>query len=107
MSRAKKITVTEATQMGVSGICAAAEKSDALHIERHGKPFAVVLSPERFQELEAIREDLLDTLLVVTRMLTDDGKTVSLDDLLEEFGESRDELMKEVDQELREAGFRR
>lgn len=106
MSKAKKITVTEATQMGVSGICAAAEEAQVIHVERHGKPFGVVLSPSYYEELENLREDLLDTVLITSRMATHDGTTVSLDDLIEEFGFNKEELMKEVEQELRDAGLK-
>lgn len=106
MTEPQRISVSEATAMGVSGLCSAVQKSRVIQIERHGKPFGFILSPDYYEELETIREDLLDSLLVISRMATFDGQTISLDNLLEEFGESREELMKEVEEDLRDAGLK-
>lgn len=105
MGEKKAISVSEATKLGVSGLISAAEKSDVIHIERHGKPFGAVVSPSYLNELETLREDLLDTLLVVTRMVADDRERISLDDLIAESGFDKKELLAEVEKELREDGL--
>lgn len=105
MSEPRRISVTEATELGVSGLINAAEKAKVIHVERHGKPFGVIISPAYYEELETIREDLLDTLLLLTRMATDNGNRTTLDQLLEEFGEDREALMAEVEKELRDDGL--
>jgi hypothetical protein len=99
------VSVSEATKLGVSGLISAAEKADVIHIKRHGKPFGAVISPSYLQELETLRDDLLDTLLIVTRMATDDGKRISLDQLIAESGFNKEELMAEVEAELRTDGL--
>jgi ribosome-interacting GTPase 1 len=107
MPARKRISVTEATQLGVSGLISAAQKDQVVHIERHGKNYGAVISAHYLQELESLREDLLDTLLIITRMATDDGSRTSLDQLIAEAGFTRKELADDVEEELRQAGLRK
>ena len=57
-----------------------------------GGPVAVIMSAGEFERLEAERQDVLDLALALTRMLTDSGKRISLQDVLAEFGIDPSEL---------------
>jgi hypothetical protein len=54
-------------------------------VTRRGSPVAAVVSVERLAALDELRRDLRDLALVVGRSADDDGRRVSLDDVLEAF----------------------
>ena len=59
---------------------------------RNNKPVAAVVSMERLEELQRLQEDLLDVALAAARMLTMGEYRHSLDDVLAQFGYTRDQL---------------
>ncbi len=99
------ISISEATKRGVSKLAreAAKGKGHEQILMRHNKPVAAVVGMDRLEELEEIdeleriEEDLLDIVLATSRMITDTGKRFTLDDVLQHFGYTREDLRKLVE----------
>jgi antitoxin (DNA-binding transcriptional repressor) of toxin-antitoxin stability system len=89
---ARELTVTEATQRGVAGLVADAERGTDLVVTRRHQPVAAVVSMKRLTELEEAATDLRDLALALARSATDTGRRTSLDDVLNAFGHSRESL---------------
>jgi prevent-host-death family protein len=86
------ISVSEANKIGISGLVKAAEQGEQRVVIRNGKPVAAVVSIESLQRAEELEERLLDVSLALTRLLTADERRHSLDDVLDRFGFTREEL---------------
>jgi prevent-host-death family protein len=86
------ISVSEANRIGISGLVKAAEQGEQRVVIRNGKPVAAVVSIEALQQAEELEERLLDVSLALTRLLTADERRHSLDDVLDRFGFTREEL---------------
>lgn len=82
------ISITEASSRGLSRLVRDAEQGHVPILLRNNRPVAAVVSIERLEELE----DARDLALVAARMLTDEGRRTSLDEVLETFGFTREEL---------------
>jgi prevent-host-death family protein len=94
-----EMTVTEATQRGVAGLVADAERGADVVVTRRHKPIAVILAYERLAELSRGAEDLRDLALVLARSATDSGRRTALDDVLAAFGHTRESLAAMPDDE--------
>jgi prevent-host-death family protein len=86
------ISVSEANKIGISGLVKAAEQGEQRVVIRNGKPVAAVVSIESLQRAEELEERLLDVSLALTRLLTANQRRHSLDDVLDRFGFTREEL---------------
>lgn len=86
------ISVSEANKIGISGLVKAAEQGEQRVVIRNGKPVAAVVSIDSLQRAEELEERLLDVSLALTRLLTADERRHSLDDVLDRFGFTREEL---------------
>ena len=86
------ISISEAAKLGVSGLVRAAEAGHEQVVLRNNKPVAAVVSIERLEELQQLEEDITDVSLAVARMLTTSSHRHSLDDVLAQFGYSREQL---------------
>jgi prevent-host-death family protein len=86
------MTVTEATQRGVAGLVADAEQGSDVVVTRRNQPVAAVVSVQRLTELEEAATDLLDLALVLARLATDNGRRVTMDEVLGAFGHTRETL---------------
>lgn len=86
------ISVSEANKIGISGLVKAAEQGEQRVVIRNGKPVAAVVSIESLQRAEELEERLLDVSLALTRLLTANERRHSLDDVLDRFGFTREEL---------------
>lgn len=86
------ISVSEANKIGISGLVKAAEQGEQRVVIRNGKPVAAVVSIDALQRAEELEERLLDVSLALTRLLTADERRHSLDDVLDRFGFTREEL---------------
>jgi antitoxin (DNA-binding transcriptional repressor) of toxin-antitoxin stability system len=89
------ISVTEASKLGVSALVKAAEKGEQRVLMRNNKPIAAVVGIEALERTEDLEERLLDVSLALTRLLTDGDQRHSLDDVLERFGITREELKED------------
>ena len=96
----RTMSVTEATGRGVAGLLKDAEQGQAALVTRHGQPVAAVVSMSRLRELRELESELRDALVVLTRIATDNGARVGLDDAIAAFGFSREALEDELDQDL-------
>lgn len=90
------LTITEASQTGVSGLVSSAEAGDDVVLSRHGNPVAAVVSARELDELRQDRDSLRDAALVMARLATDSGTRTDLDQAMEHFGIDRAELEAEI-----------
>lgn len=86
------ISVSEAAQLGISGLIRAAEAGREQVVLRNNKPVAAVVSMERLEELQRLEEDLTDVSLATARMLTTSESRHTLDEVLHQLGYNREEL---------------
>lgn len=86
------ISISEANKLGVSALIREAEEGRDRIVLRNNKPVAVVMGVDRFEHWQQLQDDLIDITLVAARMLTTSGPSYSLDEVLERFGYTRDEL---------------
>jgi prevent-host-death family protein len=96
---AHELSVTEATQRGVAGLVAEAERGSDLVVTRRHRPVAAVVGIDRLAELERAAADLRDLALALARVATDDGRRTSLDEVLTAFGHTRESLAALPDDE--------
>ena len=94
------MTVTEATSRGVAGLLKDAEHGEAALVTRHGRPVAAVVSISRLEELSTLESELRDAALILTRIATDKGTRVSLDEAIAAFDYSRGALEEKLDTDL-------
>jgi antitoxin (DNA-binding transcriptional repressor) of toxin-antitoxin stability system len=94
------VSVTEASERGVSAIVRAAGEGHDIVVERHGKAIAAVVGMRRLGELAELEADLRSAALVLTRLATDDGRRTDLDDVIAALGFDRAELEAELDADL-------
>jgi antitoxin (DNA-binding transcriptional repressor) of toxin-antitoxin stability system len=93
----ESLSLTEAAERGVSAIVRAAGEGHEIVVERHGQAIAAVVSMRRLGELAELEADLRSAALVLTRLVTDDGRRTDLDDVIAAFGFDRGELEAELD----------
>lgn len=86
------ISISDAGKAGISSLVKAAEKGEKRVLMRNSKPVAAVIGIEELERTEELEERLLDVSLALTRLLTADERRHSLDDVLDRFGFSRDDL---------------
>jgi len=94
------LTVSQATERGVSAILRQAGDGRPLIVEKHGTPIAAVVGISRFDELEELERDLRSASLVLARLATDDGKRSTLDEVISALGFDREILEAELESEL-------
>jgi len=98
---AESVTVTEASRLGVSDLVRRASQGHDIVVEKHGTPVAAVISLARFEQLEDLEADLRSAALVLSRLATDNGVRVGLDEVIDSLGYNRAELEAELDADLR------
>lgn len=86
------ISITDASKIGISALVRDAEAGNDRILVRNNKAVAVMMSVERFERLQQLQDDLIDVTLVAARMMTSSGPSSTLDEVLERFGYTRDEL---------------
>lgn len=86
------ISISDANKLGVSALVREAEEGRDRIVLRNNKAVAVVMSVERFERLQQLQDDLIDITLAASRMMTTSGDRHSLNDVLEHFGYSREDL---------------
>ena len=94
------LTVTQATERGVSAILRQARDGQDLIVEKHGVPVAAVVGISRFEELVELEQDLRSAALVLARLASDDGKRSTLDEVIASLGLDREILEAELESEL-------
>ena len=96
----RSISVTAASQRGVSGLVKDAESGTDVVVERHGRPVAAIVSMRHLNELAELEADLRSAALVLARVANDDGRRADLDEVITALGFDRGELESELDAEL-------
>lgn len=86
------LSISDANKLGVSGLVREAERGREHVLLRNNKPVAAVVSMKRLERLQQIEEDTLDVALAVARMLTTGPERHSLDEVLAQFGYTRDDV---------------
>jgi prevent-host-death family protein len=86
------ISISEAAKLGVSALVRAAEEGHEPVLVRNSKPVAAIVSMERLDQLQQLEEDLRDVTLAAARMLTTGPERHSLDEVIAQFGFSREQL---------------
>ena len=94
------LTVTQATERGVSAILRQAAEGPALIVEKHGIPVAAVVAISRFEELEELERDLRSASLILARLATDNGKRSTFDEVISSLGFDRKSLEAELESEI-------
>ena len=94
------VSVTEASERGVSAIVRAAGEGHDIVVERHGQAIAAIVGMRRLGEIAELEADLRSAALVLTRLTTDDGRRTDLDAVIAAFGFDRAELEAELDADI-------
>ena len=86
------VSLSDANEVGVIALVRKADQGRDQIILREGQPVAVVMNAERFERLQQLEEDLIDLTLAASRMMTTGPNRYSLDEVLKQFGYSREDL---------------
>lgn len=86
------ISISDAGKAGISALVKAAENGEKRVLMRNSKPVAAVVGIDALERAEELEERLLDVSLALTRLMTTSERRHSLDDVLDRFGFTRDEL---------------
>ena len=86
------MSISDAGKAGISALVKAVEQGEQRVLMRNSKPVAAVVSIDALERAEELEERLLDVSLALTRLLTAGERRHSLDDVLDRFGFTRDEL---------------
>jgi len=86
------ISVTEAGRLGISALVKVAESGEQRVLMKNNKPVAAVVGIKALERMEELEERILDVSLALTRLLTTDERRHSLDDVLDRFGFTREDL---------------
>jgi prevent-host-death family protein len=99
-STTETLSVSDAVKRGLPGLARAAEGGSTIVVERNHQPVAAIIGAEHYRELQEAERDLRDLSIVLIRSVTDTGSRTSLDDSIVQFGFSRDDLERELDEDL-------
>ena len=91
------ISISDANRLGVSALIREAEAGRDRVLLRNNKPVAAVISVKRLEQLQQLQEDLIDFSLASARRLTTGLGRHSLDEVLAQFGYSREQLREQPD----------
>lgn len=83
------ISVSDASKRGVSALISEAEDGRSRVVLRNNKPVAAVVSMEsieRLSRLDELEDDLRLLSVALARIVVDDGRRYTLDEVAEEFG---------------------
>lgn len=86
------ISISDAAKLGPSGRIRAAQEGHGHVLPCNNKPVAAVVSMDRLEQFQQLAADMADVPLAVARTLTTDPGRHSLDDVLAQFGYTRDQL---------------
>jgi len=101
-------TVTQATELGVSGIIREATEGHDVVVQKHGVPVAAIVSMKRFDQIMQLEDELSTAALIIGRLGSDLGQRRTLDEVITLFDFDRDELEREMkfeNQQTKEIGL--
>ena len=91
------ISISEASKLGISGLIREAEAGREQVVLRNNRPVAAVISISRLEQLQQLEDDVRDISLAAARMVTTGPERRSLDDVLAQFGYTREQLLEMPD----------
>ena len=92
------VSVTEIGSRGVSHFVSQAAEGRDLVVLRNNKPAAMLISVERYEQMQRALDDAADLALGTARLaLAEGAELTNLDDVLAELGVTREELLAEGD----------
>ena len=97
------LSISDASKLGVSGLVREAEAGHEQVLLRNNKPVAAIVGIRRLEQLQQLQEDPRDLSLAVARMLTTASRRRSLDEVLAEFGCTREQLRDVAEQSRSES----
>lgn len=89
------ISISDAGKLGISALVKAAEQGEQRVLMRNSTPVAALVGIEALERTEELEERLLDMSLALTRLIAADKRRHGLDDVLDRFGFTREELERE------------
>ncbi len=98
---AETVSVTEASERGLSSVVRSAAEGLDIVIERHGRPQAVIIGMDRIERIQELERDLQSAALILSRIATDNGNRTDLDAVIEAFGFNRADLQAELDADIK------
>jgi prevent-host-death family protein len=93
------ISVSDASKKGLSGLVKDAEEGHEHVVLRNNKPVAAVVGIQRLEQIQELENSFVDLSTAMARLLTTSPKRHSLDEVLDQFGYSREELLELVDRD--------
>lgn len=84
--------ISDANRSDVSRFIREAEEGRDRVVLRSNNPVAVVMGVDRFEHLQQLQDDLIDITLLASWMMTGNDRCSALDEVLEQFGCSREDL---------------
>ncbi|CAM3471776.1 type II toxin-antitoxin system Phd/YefM family antitoxin [Occultella aeris] len=94
------VSATEAATRGVPRLVRAAEQGQDVVVERHGKPVAAMISMQHLNEIQRLERDLQESVLLLDRLVTDDGTRTELGEAINALGFDRSDLEAELDADV-------
>ncbi len=90
------VSVTEIGSRGVSHYVTQAAEGRDLVVLRNNKPAAMLISVERYEQMQRALDQVADLALGTARLaMAEGGDLTNLDDVLGEFGVTREQLLAE------------
>ena len=90
------VSVTEIGSRGVSHYVTQAAEGRDLVVLRNNKPAAMLISVERYEQMQRALDQVADLALGTARLaMAEDGELTNLDDVLAEFSVTREQLLAE------------
>jgi antitoxin (DNA-binding transcriptional repressor) of toxin-antitoxin stability system len=86
------ISIAGASKLGVSALVREAEQGREKILLRNNTPVAAMISIQRLEQLQRAEDDFLDLALAQTRAATTGPERASLDEVLDRFGFTREQL---------------
>jgi antitoxin (DNA-binding transcriptional repressor) of toxin-antitoxin stability system len=86
------ISISDAAKKGLSKLASDAAAGHEPVLLRNNRPIAALVSIERLDELEQREADVRDIALAMARLLTAGEERISLDEVLQHFGYTREQL---------------
>lgn len=90
------MSISKAASKGLAALVTSAEEGNPTQLLKSGRVVAEIDSTEEFSALRQDRDTLHDAALALARLATDTRTRTDLDQALELFGLTRDELEAEI-----------
>lgn len=92
----KILEINNASHIGISELVQAVESGESISIAKQGKEVAQLLPAQETQRLREEQNDLMDAVLILSRMLNDTGDRMELQEVIDRLGFDVAELESEI-----------